>query len=1070
MTVRILVLAMLFCATIGFNTAYAERGEQARLLRHPDVSQTQIVFSYADDLWLVDRTGGQATRLTSADGVETHPKFSPDGKFIAFTAPYADGNEDIYVLPVTGGVPQRVTRHPAYDKMLDWHPDGNRILYASDMNSARKRYNQLFLIDRDGGLPEQLPMPYGEMATFSPDGSSILYSYLKDFQNQPDLNRETFKRYRGGRAPDIWRYDFETKESSRLTNNPYSDSAPMWSEEGIYFLSERDGQRSNLWMMDGPGAASAQALTQMTEHDVTRPSMGPGAIVFEYNADLFLYDIASGAASRVNVDAIADHLILSDLKRGIGDRILSADLSADGQIALFSARGELVSYDTETEVTRLYGPDSGTAERYATLSPDQTSIAYVSDASGEYQLHVRDVNSGETRTLTAFESGMLYRPFWSPDGASIALSDSRQKLYIINVASGRLTEIDQGLWREHYGLEAFSVNWSPDSQWLTWSRGTDNRNQVIFAYHLPAKTKQALTSGYYNDSQPVFSDDGDYLYFLSQRRLSPIYSDVDFTWAYANSTALAVVPLRAGMAAPGGEGARPDDDTVDVQIDVDGFDSRVTLLETQAAPYTALSVDDGQLVVHQRGHAGDPDGRAQLLTVDPATGASTKVADGVDRLLDVGGGAALVQARGTYYVVPLKADQSLSTPVPTDDFIAPYNRQAEARQIIWDAWRFQRDFFYDAGLHKADWDGARDRALSLVPHIVTESDLSFVIREQAGELSAGHVWAVGSPRVRYTYDQTGLLGADFVKENGAFRISKIYDAGPRSAEWRSPLSAPGTDVDEGDYLLAVNGAPLADEKDPWSAFEGLSGKAVELTVSNTRRLRDSRTVIVETLQNDDKLRELAWVEANRQTVDAASGGRIGYIFVPDTSRNGQDELMRQYRAQYTKDALIIDERFNSGGALGDRLVELLNRPPLVYFSVRNGSDYPLPELSHRGPKVMLTNGWSYSGGDGFPLLFKQAGVGKLIGTRTWGGLIGPAMSVPFVSGGRVAAPPQRVYTPDGEWAGTHGVVPDVFLENDPGELMKGRDMQLEYAVQDLLTQLESLPPRQSPIFPSEQAE
>ena len=1070
MTVRNFVLAMLLCATTGFKCAYAESGDHARLLRHPDVSQSQIVFSYADDLWLVDRAGGQATRLTSADGVEAHPKFSPDGKFVAFTAPYADGNEDIYVLPVSGGVPQRVTRHPAYDKMLDWHPDGTRILYASDMNSARKRYNQLFLIDREGGLPDQLPMPYGEMATFSPDGSSILYSYLKDFQNQPDFNRETFKRYKGGRAPDIWRYDFDTKISSRLTENPYSDSAPMWTEEGLYFLSERDGERSNLWTLDASGEQSARPVTQMTDDDVTRPSIGPGAIVFEYDADLYLYDIGSETTSKVAVDAIADHLILSDLKRDIGDRILSADLSADGRTALFSARGELVTYDTESKVTRLHAPDSGIADRYATLSPDQGSLAFVSDASGEYQLHIRDLSNGESRVLTKFESGMLYRPFWSPDGASIAISDSRQKLYVINVASGRLAEIDQGLWREHYGMEAFSVNWSPDSQWLTWSRGTDNRNQVVFVYNLAEKTKRALTSGYYNDSHPVFSADGNYLYFLSQRRLSPIYSDIDFTWAYANSTALAAMPLRVGLAAPDGSNTESEGEQVNVRVVGNGFENRITLLETQAGPYTALFVDNDQLIVHRHEHAGDPDGRAQILAVDPGTGAATKIAEGVDRLIDVANGAALVQTRGSYHVVPLKADQSLKTPLPTEDFIAPYNRQAEARQIIWDAWRFQRDFFYDEGLHKADWDGARDRALSLVPYIVTESDLSFVIREQAGELSAGHVWAVGSPRVRYTYDKTGLLGADFERNNGAFRISKIYDAGPRSAEWRSPLNAPGIEVNEGDYLLAVNGAPLADAKDPWGAFEGLSGKAVELTVSSTPRVRDARTVIVETLKNDDKLRELAWVEANRQLVEAASDGRIGYIFVPDTSRNGQDELMRQYRAQYTKDALIIDERFNSGGALGDRLVELLNRPPLVYFSVRNGSDYPLPELSHRGPKVMLTNGWSYSGGDGFPLLFKQAGVGKLIGTRTWGGLIGPAMSIPFVSGGRVAAPPQRVYTPDGEWAGTDGVVPDVFLENDPGELMRGRDMQLEYAIQDLLGQLESHPPRQYPIFPSKQSE
>jgi len=1067
MTLRISTIAFLLCLALGLGSAHAD---QARLLRHPDVSETQIVFSYADDLWLVDRAGGQAARLTSADGVETHPKFSPDGKFVAFTAPYADGNEDVFILPVTGGAPQRVTRHPAYDKMIDWHPDGTRILFASDMNSERKRYNQLFLIDRGGGLPEQLPMPYGEMATFSPDGNAILYSYLKDFQNQPDLNRETFKRYKGGRAPDIWRYDFDTKTSSRLTQNDYSDSAPMWTEQGIYFLSERDEKRSNIWSIEPSGEPSAKPLTREIDGDITRPSIGAGAIVYEYDADLYLFDLATGTSSRVFVDTIADHLALSGLKREIGDRILSADLAEDGVTTLFSARGELVTYDTKTEITRLHAPDSGIADRYASMSPDQASIAYVSDASGEYQLHIRDLETGQTRTLTSFDAGMLYRPFWSPDGAFIAISNNRQELFIIEIESGRMREIDRSLWNDHFGMEAFTVNWSPDSRWLTWSRGLENRNHAIFAYNTSDRSTVQLTSGYYSDSQPAFGADGNYLYFLSQRQLNPIYSDIDFTWAYANSTGIAAVPLRAGVPAPGSAAANDVEAQAEIEILADGFESRIVLLSTPAAPYTALYVEGENLVVHKRANAGDADGKSEIAMVDPKSGALTKVVDGVDRLLDVASDAALVQARGKYYVVPVKPDQALNRAIPTDDFIAPYDRQAEARQIIWDAWRFQRDFFYDEGLHQADWDAVRDHALSLVPFIITESDLSFVIREQAGALSAGHVWAVGSPRVRYTYDKTGLLGADFERANGAFRISKIYDSGPRSAEWRSPLSLPGTDVLEGDYLLAVNGQSLSDADDPWGAFEGLSGKSVELTVSPTPRLSDARTVIVETLKNDDKLRELAWVEGNRQAVDAASNGRIGYIFVPDTSRNGTNELMRQYRAQFTKDALIIDERFNSGGALGDRLVELLNRPPLVYFSVRNGQDYPLPELSHRGPKVMLTNGWSYSGGDGFPLLFKQAKVGKLIGTRTWGGLIGPAMSVPFVSGGRVAAPPQRVYSPDGEWAGTHGVVPDVFLENDPGELMKGRDMQLEYAVQDLLSQLETLQPRQYPTFPSDQVE
>ena len=1057
---RIWLIAVLLSALAAPNVL----AEDARLLRHPDVSETKIVFSYADDLWIVDKEGGQAIRLTSSPGEEVHPKFSPDGQYVAFTAPYADGNQDIYILPVAGGVPLRVTHHPAFDRLIDWSPGGQSLIYATDMTSERQRYNQLYRVSRDGGLPEKLPMPYGEMAALSPDGGAIVYSYLKDFQNQPDFNREAWKRYRGGRAPDLWRYDFASQESKRLTTHAAPDSSPMWNDRGFYFLSERGGARSNIWSLD-MGDGRFEQITEFVDADVTRPSVGPNDIVFEIGGGLMRLDLATRQTAPVQIKVVVDHLALAPHRRTVSEDIQSANLSADGKTAVFSARGEIITVDIETGLTKAPGATSASAERYPTLSPDGRRLAYMSDAPGEYQLHIRNLETGNVRVLTRFERGFRYKPFWSPDGRYIVFIDSDQDIYLVDARAGRVKPVDTTLWRDHFGLDAFSVSWSPDSQWFAWSRGLENRNQAVFVYNVNTDKRTQLTSGYYSDANPVFDESGNYLFMLSMRTLSPVYSDIDYTWAYANSTNVSVASLRA-MRSPLDPAATPPADQENVRIDAEGFEARIALLPTPAGNFANLYGGDRRAVYIRRPNSGTDGATAKIAYFDLSDKAETTVLDGASRLLAVAAGRIMVAKGDEYFVVDMKPNAAVTAPLPTASFAVPYDRRAEAVQVIKDAWRFQRDFFYDPGLHGLNWDETLEPYLALAPFAVTDSDLSFLLREFVGELSAGHVWAVARPRERYTFDKTGLLGVDFKVENGAYRIAKVYDAGPRRNEYRSPLAAPGVNVGEGAYLLGVNGAPLDISKDPWAAFEGLAGKTVELTISDRPGAAGARAVLVSALSSEAKLRELAWVEDNRRKVETASNGEIGYIFVPDTSRNGQNELMRQYRAQFKKKGLVIDERFNSGGALGDRLVELLNRPPLVYFSVRNGPNYPLPELSHYGPKALITNGWSYSGGDGFPLLFKTAGVGPLIGARTWGGLIGPAMSVPFVSGGRIAAPPQRVYTTDGQWAEPDGVVPDIEVENDPGLMMQGRDPQLERAIQYVLENMEAYPPHRAPAFPS----
>lgn len=1037
-------------------------------MRHPDVSQSQIVFAYAGDLWIVDKAGGRASQLTSAEGEESHPKFSPDGRLIAFTAPYADGNEDIYILPVEGGPPKRITHHPAYDRLLDWAPDGQSLIFATDMTSERARYNQIYRVSRNGGLPQRLPMPYGEMAALSPDGAAIAYSYLKDFQNQPDVNREAWKRYRGGRAPDIWYYNFNTKQSRRLTNNSSPDSSPMWNEYGFFFSSEREGSRTNIWSLD-VDSGEARRLTNFADDDVTRPSIGPSDIVFEHSGRLYLLALASGDVAPVSIEVATSQLSMAPSLLRAGGDIQSADLSSDSEVAIFSARGDIVTIEVKSGITKIHGAASLHADRYPSLSPDGRSIAYMSDASGEYQLHIRDLQTGAVRQVTNFSERFRYKPFWSPDSKQIAFVDSAQELHLLDVKSGRSQVIDQTNWRDHFGLDAFAVSWSPDSRWLAWSRGVVNWNQAIFVYDVAARKRVQLTSGYYSDASPVFDSTGNYLFMLSQRTLAPVFADIDFNWAYANSTNVTVAALRAGAPSALDPLAEKPAKQSSVRIDAVGFESRIELLPTPAGNYSALFQDDGRAVFLRQANAGAEGIEATIGVVGADFNTVETVISGVDELIAVKAGKALVRKGEERHMIDVKPGASLGAPLPTADIAVPYDRVAENRQIINDAWRFQRDFFYDPGLHGVDWAAVRDSYLALAPFAATASDLSFLLREQAGELSAGHVWAVAKPRERYSYRNTGLLGAEFEQENGGYRIAKIYDAGARRNEYRSPLAAAGVNVKVGEYLLAVNGAPLNLSADPWAALEGLAERRVELTVGPRPDFSGSRKVVVRTLSDESKLRELAWVEDNRRKVEEVSNGEIGYIYVPDTALNGQNELMRQYRAQFKKKGLVIDERFNSGGALGDRLVELLNRPPLVYFNVRSGPDYPLPEISHYGPKALITNGWSYSGGDGFPLLFRAAGVGPLIGEPTWGGLIGPAMSVPFVSGGRVAAPPQRVYTTEGEWAGPDGVEPDIRVENDPGLMMEGRDPQLERTVEYVRDHLADYPPHRRPPYQSEQA-
>ena len=1035
----------------------------ARLLRFPDVSADKILFTYASDLWIAPLSGGRAYRLTSDGGSEKRGKFSPDGTQVAYSATYQE-NRNIFTLDVEGGIPKQVTYHPDPMAILDWSADGKQLLFASTMYSERPRYNKLFLVNARGGLPEQLPLFYGETAALSADGSQLIYTFYKDFQE------ESWKRYEGGRAPDLWLFDKNTGISRKLTDYVGPDSQPMWAGDMVYYLSENGAhQRSNIWALDLMTGAKKQ-ITHFIDYDVRHPSIGPSHIVFQQADRLYLLSLADNQVKPIDIDLVIDQQSLTEKPQSVEKRITSSALSADAKAVYFEARGDIFKLDAEHGVATNLTQTPGIAERYPSPSPDGQSLAYFSDQSGEYQLVLHQLNSSASKTLTHFTQGYRYRPQWSPDSKKIAFIDNEQVLRVIDVKSAKMTVIDKGLRRGHYELENFQVSWSADSLWLAFSRHLENLNQAIFLYEVASKKLTQATSGDYNDFDPVFDPQGNYLYLLSHRQFSPIFGDIDETWTYANSTTIGLIPLRLNTLSPFHPGWRRLEVSSKVEIDLADFENRLVLLPLKAGRYVNLSAVPDKLI-YQEQPTQDPDKKdgAILKYYDLTTKTESNIIADVSGFeLSHSGEKILLQKDEVYGLVEVAKDQELKEKLATANLIAAPNLKAEYRQMVSEAKRYVRDFFYDPGIHGLDWPAVVDSYRRWLPYVNNEEDMTVLLTELAAELSGGHIWATAADsRWRPKNETVGLLGVDFEVADNAYRIKKIYASGAYADAPVSPLAAPGLNVKVGDYLLAVNGTPLSTQDDPWKAFQGQFEKVVRLSISHTPKLEDAREILVKTIASEQKLRELDWVASNRKKVAQASDGKLGYLYLPDTSLNGQNDLMRQFRAQFHKQGLIIDERFNMGGALGDRLVELLNRPPLNYFSSRNAMDYALPTIGHNGPKSLITNGWSYSGGDGFPFLFKTAQLGPLIGTQTWGGLIGPNLPLKFINGGAISAPPQRVYDIWGHWAeGNEGVRPDIVVENDPTRLYFGEDAQLDRAISETLKALETHPIIKVPEFPS----
>jgi len=1095
------------------------------MLRYPDVSATQIVFGYANDLWVVSREGGVATPLASPPGQELFPRFSPDGHSIAFVGNY-EGNRDLYVVSTAGGVARRVTYHPARETLCDW-TSKNKLLFFSNAFAGLRRQTQLLTVSPDGGLPDKLPVPYGANGSISADGRFLAYTpHTRDHR--------TWKRYRGGMATDIWVFDLKTNSAEKVTDWEGTDSQPMWWNGKLYYLSDAGGaHRLNIWFYD-PTSKGRGQITHLTDYDVKWPAVGPGPdgtgeIVYQHGPDLKLLALSTGKSHTVEVRIPGDRPTIRSKTYPAKDFIFSGGLSSTGKRAVFGARGDIWTVPAKKGSPRNLTRSVDVAERFPSWSPDGHWIAYLSDKTGEYELYITQSDGrGETKQLTA--DGHLYRfsPTWSPNSKRIAFSDKAGTIFLHDIETGDTRQIDRDEWGG-----AKNLNWASDSRWIAYTKGTDNSAiSAVWLYNVESGEKKQVTSGMFNDSWPTFDRKGDYLFLASNRNFtSPVYEDIGTTFVYADTDVLLAVPLRAEVGSPfapksdeetwekdAGEkgddaqksdvakkdahvkkdGDGDDDEAKDdtdgkkeddnansnekkkdkdavspVEIELEGFERRAIQIPIKRGSFSNLAVNDkGQLIYVRRGARGSGVKPAiKIFDLKDDEKKEKTVVDGVRRFsISADGKKLLVRKGDKSAIIDAKSGQKMKDTLNLSAMKGRTDPRKEWAQMFYEAWRIQRDYFYDPGMHGLDWEAVRKKYEPMVEYCASREDLDFVIGELISELNVGHTYVRGGgdhedqPRV-----SVGMLGADFALENGAYRITKIYEGGSWDYDARGPLSRPGMDVKVGDYLLAVNDVPVDTAKDPWAAFVGLAGKTISLTVSEKPTVDDDvRHVWVQPLKSESNLRYRAWIEHNRAYVAEKTNGRVGYIYVPNTGVNGQNNLFRQFYGQKHRAALIIDERWNGGGQIPTRFIELLNRPITNYWA-RRSRDWAWPPDAHAGPKCMLINGLAGSGGDAFPYYFRQAKLGKLIGMRTWGGLVGYSGNPQLIDTGGTTSPSFGFYETDGTWGVEgHGVDPDIEVIDDPTKMVGGVDPQLDVAIARMLKEIKEhgyTPPKR-PKYPN----
>jgi len=1083
------------------------------LLQKPTLSKTHIVFAYAGDLWTVAREGGDAVRLTSGNGNETDPAFSPDGTRIAFTGEY-DGNVDVFVVPASGGVPKRLTWHPAPDRVLGWTPDGKRVIFSSP-RTAYSRFAEMFTVPADGGVEEKLPFPSGYEASMSPDGQAIAYEPIGRAFTM-------WKKYRGGQTTRIWLGRLSDSSVSKIPRTNSNDFSPMWAGDYVYFLSDRNGP-TTLFVYDTKTKAVREAIPNQGL-DVKSASLGPDAIVYEQFGGISLYDVRSGKTKPVPIRVQGDFAELRARLVNVGRRLITPAVSPNGARAVFAARGEIITVPAEKGDPRNLTNTPGVMEREPQWSPDGKSIAYLSDESGEYALHVRAQSGAGEVTKIELKPGFYLAPRFSPDSKKIALVDSFQRLWYVDLETKKQVGVAQDTYQMRSGNIAGT--WSPDSKWLAYSKVLPNELSAIYLYSLGDGQSTRVTDGVSDATNPIFDRDGKYLYFTASTNSGESLG-LDIHAVERTSTSsiyLAVLdktlpspfapesdeekaaddkkpaegdkpdarsdtpPADASRPA---ESAKPKPEAPSVKIDLDGIDQRILSVPVPPRRYTALQVAKaGTLLALETlppvldGPTGDPP-RQTVHRYDLKTRKSDVPLTGVNNFqMSFGGEKALYRQSENWIITALRpmangpdGGPPAATPpvggaqqgaLKTSSIEVRVDPIQEWKQMYHEAWRTERDWFYDRNIHGLDLKEAEKKYEPYLRNVAARSDLTYLFQEMLGNMVVSHMGTGGGDLPEVKRVQTGLLGADYEVANGRYRFLRVYSGENWNPQLRAPLTQPGVNIKAGEYLLAVNGREVRPPENIYSFFEGLADKSVLLRVGSDPSGSGAREVTIVPVPDEGRLRNLAWIDENRRKVDQMTGGKVAYIYMPDTANGGLTAFNRYFYAQIGKDAAIVDERFNGGGLLATDIAEILNRKLLSAASNRVGEPLVQPQGIF-GPKVMITNERAGSGGDAMPWYFRRAGVGKLIGTRTWGGLVGMAGGPGLMDGGFVGAPSSGIYNPlTGEWEVENiGVPPDIEVEQDPAQIRKGHDPQLEKAVEVILEELKKDPPSKlrHPAFP-----
>ena len=1069
---RHLFFATLVLLSFFVNESYAIDTNDTRLLWQPAISKNHIAFIYAEDLWVANKDGSYPRRITVSDGSESNPVFSPDGSTIAFTGQY-DGNTDVFVVPVTGGVPKRLTWHPGTELVRDFTPDGKKVLFASQRNSFTNRYYQLFTVDVATGAEEQLPIPNAFWASYSPDGNSIAYTTIAD-------RFEQWKNYRGGTMSRIWLYDIKSHKVAEIPKpgGGSNDSKPVWKGNKVFFRSDRNGE-FNVYSYD-PSTKGVDQLSKFSGLPVSSLEGSADDIIFSQAGYLHIYNVAKNNITRVKVGIAADLLDLRPRFVKGDQHIRSGDISPAGARVVLDYRGEIITLPAQKGDAFNLTNTPGVHEKFPAWSPDGKHIAYFSDASGEYALHIQNQDGmGEPRAFPLQGAGFYAHIHWSPDSKKVVFVDNGRRLYVAEIATGKVEKIAEdanyvpGDFRELFG------SWSSNSNHIAYTTITETNFERAWVFSITENKSYPLSDGLSNVTEPVFDPSGKYLYLLASTDAGPVVNWFDQSSEDMEATnSIYLVTLQKMVPSPFAKQndaeefkdsatikatAKADSINGKLSIDWDGIQNRIVPFPLPKGIYTSLAVaKEGELYyLSQSPHGATP---TMLYTYSLKKLKDEAIMPADAFALAAKGEKMLYQNKGKWGITVTGQKPGPDAMINTALLQVKISPADEWKNIFNEAWRVNRDYFYDVKMHGADWPGMKKKYEGMLSDLTSNNDLYRVMRWMFSELSVGHhgFGAADDRRVNIDIVPGGLLGADYEVSNNRYRIKKIYGGLNWTPDLRSPLTEPGVDVRVGDYIIEVNGNDVTADKNFYSYFENTAEKITSLTVSSTADGKNKRVVKVLPLANEGALRNRDWVEGNMRKVDQVTNGQVAYVYVPNTANEGHEYFKRYFFPQANKAAIIIDERFNGGGQLADYYIDLLKRPVQSYWKYRYGKDQKAPNASIQGPKVMLIDETAGSGGDYLPYLFRQAKLGTLVGKTTWGGLVGILGFPEFIDGGSVTAPNLAFFDEKGYGIENVGTPPDVEVEQWPLDVINGHDPQLEKAIEIVMEELKRNAPKQMP--------